>query len=371
MSFLQSLFPGGTKGIGVEINPDRVNMVELQKKGASGYKIAKFASETLPEGVVEDGRINDPIQLGEVIRRLYTDNRFSTAKVATAIPGRETVSRLIKVPAEIPPEEMRDMVLNQEASLYLPFPREDADVDYAELGVNLDDDGIERKEILMVATPKEVTDTYLQAFQVAQLTADVVEVTSFAIVRSFREELKKFSSVSEAVAIVDIEYESTEITIIVDGVPQFSRTVGTGTSQIQNAQLRSMNLPPLRNTELERIEQMTVPLQTMDTAGLGGGTGTPGEAAVLRVLSDLGDELRRSIDFYTSQTPGADVTQLLIGGPGAAIDQLDEFFSQRLGITASQVDPLVALSVTGDREYSRGERMSMAVVLGLGLREVA
>jgi type IV pilus assembly protein PilM len=371
MSFLQSLFSGGTKGIGIEINPDRVNMVELQKKGASGYKIAKFATETLPEGVVEEGRINDPIQLGEVIRRLYTDNRFSSGKVATAIPGRETVSRLIKVPAEIPPEELRDMVLNQEASLYLPFPREDADVDYAELGVSLDDDGIERKEILMVATPKEVTDTYLQAMQVAQLTVDVVEVTSFSLVRSFREELKKFSSVSEAVAIVDIEYESTEITIIVDGVPQFSRTVGIGTSQIQNAQLRSMNLPPLRNTELERIEQMTVPLQTMDTAGLGGGTGTPGEAAVLRVLSDLGDELRRSIDFYTSQTPGADVTQLLIGGPGAAIDQLDEFFSQRLGITANQVDPLVALSVTVDREYSRGERMSMAVVLGLGLREVA
>ncbi|MCA1903479.1 MAG: type IV pilus assembly protein PilM [Cyanobacteria bacterium KgW148] len=370
MSFLQSLFSGGTKGIGIDINPDRVNMVELQKKGASGYKIAKFASEVLPEGVVEEGRINDPIQLGEVIRRLYTENRFGVSKVATAIPGRETVSRLIKVPAEIPPEELRDVVLNQEASLYLPFPREDADVDYVELETKMDDDGIERREILMVATPKEVTDTYTQAMEVAQLKMDVLEVTSFSLIRTFREELKKFSSVSEAVAIVDIEYESTEITIVVDGVPQFSRTVGIGTSQIQNAQLRSMNLPPLRNTELERIEQMTVPLQTMDTAGLGGGTGTPGEAAVLRVLSDLGDELRRSIDFYTSQTVGADVTQILIGGPGAAIDQLDEFFSQRLGITANQVDPLVALSVTSDRDYSRGERMSMAVVLGLGLREV-
>ncbi len=371
MSFLGSLFAGGTKRIGLEINPDRVNMVELQKRGSAGYKIARFASEILPEGVVEEGRINDPIQLGEVIRRLHTDNRFSASKVVTAIPGRETVSRLIKVPAELPPDEMRDLVLNQEASLYLPFPREDADVDYSELGVNLDEDGIERREILMVATPKEVTDTYIQTIQVAQLNLDVVEVTSFSLIRAFREELKKFSSVSEAVALVDIEYESTEFTIVVDGVPQFSRTVGIGTSQIQNAQLRSMNLPPLRNTELERIEQMTVPLQTMDTAGLGGGTGTPGEAAVLRVLSDLGDELRRSIDFYTSQTPGADVTQLLIGGPGASIDQLDEFFSQRLGITATQVDPLVALSVTSDREYSKGERMGMAIVLGLGVREVA
>ncbi|MFN3362116.1 MAG: type IV pilus biogenesis protein PilM [Pseudanabaenaceae cyanobacterium] len=370
MTFLTSLFAGGTKGIGVDINPDRVSLVELQKKG-QGYRIAKYASEQLPEGVVEDGRISDPIQLGEIIRRLHQENRFKHNRVATSVPGRETVSRLIKVPSELEGDELRDVVLNQEASLYLPFPREDADVDYVELGVHLDDDGIERREILMVATPKEVTDTYMQAIQVAQLNLEILEVSSFALLRTFKEELKKYSSVAEAVAVVDIEYDSTEITIVADGVPQFSRTVGIGTSQIQNAQLRSMNLPPIRNTELDRIEQMTVPLQTMDTAGLGGGSGTPGEAAVLRVLSDLADELRRSIDFYTSQTVGADVVQVLVSGPGAAIEQLDEFFSQRLGITASQVDPLNALSVTPDQEYSKGVRMSMAIVLGLGLREVA
>ncbi len=370
-SSLKGIFGGKAKGIGIEINSERINIVQLRRKGQSSFKLINHATRILPEGLVEEGRINDPIALGEEIRSLMAEKKITAKRVATAVPGRETVSRLIKLPAEIPDDELREMVLNQEASLYLPFPREDADVDYQKLGTSLDDDGIERMEILMVATPKEVTDMYLQTMEIAQLSVDIVEVSSFALIRTLKEQLGKFSSSAEAVAIVDIEYESTEITIAVDGVPQFSRTVTIGTEQIQNAQLRAINLPPRRNTDMDMLHAMTVPIQTMDTAGLAGtiSGNNPGDAAILRVLGDLGDELRRSIDFHTSQNAGSDVVQLLLVGPGACINQLNEFFSQRLGISAIQVDPIQSLAITTDQELTIPERLVMSVVLGLGMRE--
>jgi type IV pilus assembly protein PilM len=358
------------KGIGIEITSEKVNLVQLRRKGQSSYKLVTYGSVELPEGTVEEGRILDPVALGEVIRSLLADKKIKVKKAATALPGRETVSRLIRLPAEIPDIELREMVLNQEASLYLPFPREDADVDYQKLGTALDDDGIERIEILMVATPKEVTDSYMQALEIAQLQVDVVEVSSFALIRAMHNELARFSTIAEAVAIVDIEYEATEITVTVDGVPQFSRTFPIGTAQIQNAQLRAINLPPRRTTDMEMLSSTVVPVQSMDTASLAGGGGTPGDAAIMRVVGDLSDELRRSIDFYTSQSPGSDVVQLLIAGPGACIGQLNEFFSQRLGIAAIAVDPLTAVGVTVDFDIPIQERMAMSVALGLGLREV-
>jgi type IV pilus assembly protein PilM len=324
----------------------------------------------LPEGTVEEGRILDPVALGEIVRSLLTEKKIKVKQVATALPGRETVSRLIRLPAEIPDLELRDMVLNQEASLYLPFPREDADVDYQKLGTTLDDDGIERIEILMVATPKEVTDSYVQALEIAQLQVDIVEVSSFALIRSMHNELSRFSTLAEAVAIVDIEYEATEITVTVDGVPQFSRTFPIGTAQIQNAQLRAINLPPRRTTDMEMLSSTVVPVQSIDTASLAGGGSTPGDAAILRVVGDLSDELRRSIDFYTGQSPGSDVVQLLITGPGACIGQLNEFFSQRLGIAANAIDPLTTVGVSVDSDIPVYERMAMSICLGLGLREV-
>ncbi|MCA6501597.1 MAG: type IV pilus assembly protein PilM [Pseudanabaena sp. M135S2SP2A07QC] len=358
------------KGIGIEITSEKVNLVQLRRKGQSSYKLVTYGSVELPEGTVEEGRILDPVALGEVIRSLLADKKIKVKKVATALPGRETVSRLIRLPAEIPDLELREMVLNQEASLYLPFPREDADVDYQKLGTTLDDDGIERIEILMVATPKEVTDSYMQALEIAQLEVDVVEISSFALIRAMRNELARFGTLAEAVAIVDIEYEGTEITVTVDGVPQFSRTFPIGTAQIQNAQLRAMNLPPRRTTDMEMLSSTVVPVQSMDTASLAGGSGTPGDAAIMRAVGDLSDELRRSIDFYTSQSPGSDVVQLLIAGPGACIGQLNEFFSQRLGIAAVAVDPLTAVGVTVDGDIPIQERMAMSVALGLSLREV-
>ncbi len=358
------------KGIGVEITSEKVNFVQLRRKGPSSYKLVTHGSVELPEGTVEEGRILDPVALGEVIRSLLAEKKVKVKKVATALPGRETVSRLIRLPAEIPDQELREMVLNQEASLYLPFPREDADVDYQKLGIALDDDGIERIEILMVATPKEVTDSYMQALEIAQLQVDIVEVSSFALIRAMHNELSRFSTLAEAVAIVDIEYEATEITVTVDGVPQFSRTFPIGTAQIQNAQLRAINLPPRRTTDMEMLSSTVVPVQSMDTASLAGGGSTPGEAAIMRVVGDLSDELRRSIDFYTSQSPGSDVVQLLIAGPGACIGQLNEFFSQRLGIAANAIDPLMAMGVTFDGDIAIQDRMAMSVALGLGLREV-
>ncbi|PZO36005.1 MAG: pilus assembly protein PilM [Pseudanabaena frigida] len=359
------------KGIGIEITSEKVNLVQLRRKGQSSYKLVTHGSIELPEGTVEEGRILDPVALGEIIRSLLAEKKVKVKKVATALPGRETVSRLIRLPAEIPDLELREMVLNQEASLYLPFPREDADVDYQKLGTSLDDDGIERIEILMVATPKEVTDSYMQALEIAQLQVDIVEVSSFALIRAMHNELARYSTLAEAVAIVDIEYEATEITVTVDGVPQFSRTFPIGTAQIQNAQLRAINLPPRRTTDMEMLSSTVVPVQSMDTASLaGGGSGTPGDAAIMRVVGDLSDELRRSIDFYTSQSPGSDVVQLLIAGPGACIGQLNEFFSQRLGIAASAVDPLTAMGVSFDGDIPMHDRMAMSVSLGLGLREV-
>ncbi len=67
------------------------------------------------------------------------------------------------------------MVLNHEAALYLPYPREEADVDYQKLGYFVDEDGIEKVQVLLVATRKEVTNTYINTFAEAGLKIDVLE----------------------------------------------------------------------------------------------------------------------------------------------------------------------------------------------------
>jgi len=297
-SRLQNLFGRKSQGVGLEITPERLNLVQLSSSG-SNYKLNKYCYTTLPEGIFEEGKIVDSPSLAEIIQEMFKENKISTKRVATAVPMREAIIRIIPVPAELDDTELKDMVLNHEAALYLPYPREEVDLDYQKLGFFEDDDGIEKVQVLLVATRKEVTDSYLDTFQQAGLDVNVLEINSFALIRTIREQLRQFGS-KEAVVLIDIEFDNTEIAIIIDGVPQFSRTVPIGTFQMQNALSRAMNLPPSRNPEI--LQGMTIPVTQFDTLSTQGTAVNPGMTALMRVLGELTDELRRSINFYLNQS---------------------------------------------------------------------
>jgi type IV pilus assembly protein PilM len=362
----KGLFSKGKKGVGIELAPERINIAQLRKQG-QGYKVTTLHSHEVPEGIFQDGKIIDSPALAELIKTALAESKIKVDRVATAVPMRESIIRLIPIPAELDDQELRDMVLNHEAGLYLPYPREEVDLDYQKLGFFQDEDGIEKVQVLLVATRKEVTDTYLDTFGQAGLNVDVLEINSFALIRTIREQLRQFAP-QEAAVLVDIEFDSTEIAIIVDGVPQFSRTVPIGTYQLQSALSRAMNLPTSRNTDL--LQGMTIP-PTPPEGGRTGATGiNPGMAALLRVLGELADELRRSIDFYLNQSDNLEVAQLLLAGPGGGIGKLDEFFTQRLSLPTTQVDPVTALSLDVEREIPTVQRPGLGTVLGLGLREV-
>ena len=367
-SRLEKFFPKKTKGIGLEITPEKINVAQLQKKGQQ-YKLVKHLSVEIPEGIFEEGQIADSPALAQLIQETLAQHKIRTKNVATAVPMREAIIRMIPIPAELDDQELREMVLNHEASLYLPYPREEVDLDYQKLGFFTDDDGIEKVQVLLVATKKEVTDSYLDTFHQADLKVDVLEINSFALIRTIREQLRQFGS-SEAALLVDIEFDSTEIAIIIDGVPQFSRTVPIGTYQMQNALSQAMNLPPSRNTEL--LQTMTIPKTPVNELHTGATEINPGMAALIRILGELTDELRRSMNFYLSQNSELEVTQLLLAGPGGGIGQLDEFFTQRLSLPTVQVDPVTALALDIDKEIaiSNVQKPGIGTVLGLGLRLV-
>ena len=353
-----SFFGKSSKGIGIELAPERVNVVQLRKH-RQNLKIESLTTVPVPEGIFIDGQIADSVGMSEIIQQAIAESKTKATRVATCIPGRYSIVRLIPVPSELDDKELRDMILNHEAALYLPYPREEADVDYQKLGYFMDEDGIEKVQVLLVATRKDITQTYLNTFEQAGLTVDILEINSFALIRTVRDQLRLFGP-EEAAVLVDIEFDSTEIAIIINGVPEFSRTVPIGTYQLQTALSRAMKLPASR--DMDMLESMTIP-----NSGVAGSN--PGMASMLRVLEELADELRRSIDFYLNQSKNLEVAQILLAGPGGGLPQIDEFFTQRLSLPTTQIDPITSLSLEVDAEkYPLIKRPGLGIVLGLGMR---
>ena len=126
---LKNLFSKSNKGIGIELTPERINIARLRKQG-QGYKLVTLTSVEMPEGVFQEGQIINAPAIAELLQSTLEENKIKVRNAATAVPGREAVTRIIPVPAELDDRELREMILNKEAGLYLPFPREEADVDY-------------------------------------------------------------------------------------------------------------------------------------------------------------------------------------------------------------------------------------------------
>ena len=363
---LTNIFAKQGDNVGIEINAQKINIAQITKQGQQ-YKLLKNVSADIPEGVYEDGQIVDSLTLSELIKDTLKANKISAKKESSAVPMREAIIRVIPVPAELDEAELKDMVLVHEAGMYLPYPREEVDLDYAKLGYFMDEDGIEKVNVLLVATKKEVTDLYTEIFEQADLEINVLEINSFALIRTLREQLRQFGS-KEAVVLVDLEFDSTEIAIVVEGVPQFSRTVPIGTYQMRAAFSQAMNLPVTGGSEilhqidlLDGIDQNSGDLDSSQIES--------GQTALLKILGELTEELSRSINFYINQSEDLEIAQLLLAGPGAGISQVDEFFTQKLNLPTMKVDPITSLALDVNQDIEPKYRPGLGIVLGLGIRE--
>ena len=362
---LTNIFAKKGGNVGIEINPQKINIAQITKSGEQ-YKLISNVSADIPEGIYEDGQIVDSLSLSELIKNTLKENNISAKNISTAVPMREAIIRVIPVPAELDENELKDMILVHEAGMYLPYPREEVDLDYAKLGYFMDEDGIEKVNVLLVATRKEVTDLYNEIFQQADLQISVLEINSFALIRTIREQLRQFGS-KEAVVLVDIEFDSTEIAIVVEGVPQFSRTVPIGTYQMRAAFSQAVGLPDTGATEL--LHDIDIIEGLEESGEIDSSQIESGKLALMKILSELAEELSRSINFYINQSEDLEIAQLLLAGPGAGLSQVDEFFTEKLNLPTMKIDPIATLNLNVDRDIAPEERPGLGIVLGLGMRD--
>lgn len=364
-----NLFQGSAQGVGIEITEQRLQVAQIQKR-KQDLKLAALVAAEVPEGYFQDGKVEDLEGVANLIGAILRDNKIKAKRAALAVPSHRTVTRLIKLPAELDDLELRENILNEQVPMLLPFTRDEADIDYQKLGFTRGDDDIQYVEVLLAATRRDVTDSFIEAAQKAGLTPDVLETSGFALLRTLREQLRQSFTPQEAVAIVDIGFDSTEISVVVDGVPHFTRDVPIGVQEMQSAVGRAMGIQIPRSPDW--IKTMSLPAEVEGTAltdVTAPGGAQRGGAALLRVLRDLVDELRRSIDFYLDQAESQEVTQIYLAGPGSSLSQVDGFVSNRLGRPTSLVNPLSTLGLQLDQEIPAEDIPGLGVVLGLALRE--
>lgn len=354
-------FFGKPTYVGVDLGSHTLKAIQMQRTGET-WKVAKIATAPTPQGLIKDGVVLQPDELGEALKEMLKEHGIHATSAHIAAAGGSVFIRPIVFP------KMSESTLRKsirfEAGRYVPGSVDDSFVEFDILGP-VDDT---RMNVLIVAAPKDIVQSRMHACEAAGLEVEGVDVETFAIYRALLETDVNFIPENEVVAIIDLGANSTTMSVVDHGVFTMSRSVPYGGSTLTDALMQYFKLAA------EDAESGKSQLDLRELVE----PKTDRENPPLRVLQphvdDLIREIRRSLNYFQSQQAevGSDrqVERLVLAGGGAKLGGLAEYVQNRLGLptTASGVFDMPRFIAPGFVEDSG---LDLAVASGLAMRPFA
>jgi len=306
----------GRSAIGLDIGTSGVRAAELSF-GKGQVTLEKFGQVALPEGAVRDGEVVDPETVAAAIKQLWAHTKFSSKKVVIGVANQKVIVRQVDLPW-MPVDELRKSLAFQVQD-FVPMPVEQAVLDFHPLEELTADGGNRVLRGLLVAASRDMVNASLEAVRLAGLSAVMVDLTSFAVVRSLAD-ADHLGMGAEVEALVDVGARVTNIVVHQGGVPRFVRILLMGGQDVTDAVAERMGVPQ------EQAEAMKQQLGS----GLADGNDV---VAATRVVEAVGaafvDEVRGSLDYYLASSGSAPISRLVLTGGGARLGGL----AQRLQVT--------------------------------------
>ena len=325
-----------------------------------GRQLSRAAVEELPEGLVVDGEVAEPVDLANHIKRFWKDSKFSGRSVRLGVANQRVVVRMIELPAIDDPAEMRQTV-DIEAAEHIPIPPDQAIIDYQSVGWFEDESG-PRQRLVVVAAHREMIETLVSAVRRAGLRVDGIDLEAFALIRSLVPIVPRGDG---AEVLCHIGAGATNIVVSVDRTCQFTRLVGLGGVDLTNAVADQTGLSP---HEAEALKAACGLLGDVP-AGWDQATVTRVRHALALAVRPLVQEIGRTIDFYRSQDFARPVERLILSGGTALCSGLDKYVQQALGLEVEIGNPLQNLSKSADLSFDVATRSAVAVGLALDASE--
>ncbi|MBI5555054.1 MAG: type IV pilus assembly protein PilM [Elusimicrobia bacterium] len=351
--------------LGLDIGTTSVKAVVL-KEGVSGVAIVDYRIEEFP--LSTEKKENVPLEtVLEGLRKCLAGLNLKKMKVTTVVSGQRVSVRKVLVP-NMPKEELLEAI-KWEAKEHIPFPIENAVIDYHLIGEVLDK-GAKKLELLVVAVEKFVIDQHLSLLQNIQVRPASITVTPFALVAVLRENDylkadKTFAAVSSGADATTINIFSGEHLVFNRGIPlggnNITRAmVGTLISDSGQVELDINQAEILKKDwgvpDEKNPQQLTPEISSIQIAPL-----------MRPILERLANEIRRSLDYYREESRGKRVTKVVLLGGNAELKGLETFLDNALGIPVEICHPLKHLELELSEERKKElEQLIPRLVIALG-----
>lgn len=343
---------GKTKGlVGLDLGSSSIKTIELGRRG-NQYELVNLAVAELPEGAIADGAIKDGAAVAGAISKLFAENHITASNVATSVSGHSVLVKRIAVAGESPDQVAEAVVEEAEQALQLDL--NEVMWDYHVLGPA---PGRNAYDVMLVAVKRDKLKSYTDVVEQAGMHAVVVDTDAFALENAF--EMSYQPARDRVVALVDIGASTTNVNIVRNGVPLFTRDLSTGAAPLTEAFGKGAD----RGSSIAgQPERGKVENEAPSEA----------RAAQMRVaLEPLLQEIHKTFDFFKQTGSVGGIQQLYVAGGVACVPDLAGILQEQLGIPAEVMNPFQRVTFHDpkwDRDAVSELAPRLGVAMGLALR---
>jgi len=360
--------------IGLDI--EQTLVAGVQVKGSKRSQVLTHAAlQSLPEGLMSDGEVLDPAALAGEIKSFWKRAGFGSRRVSLGVANQKIVVRTMEFPV-IEESELRAAIEFQ-AQEAIPIPVEEAVLDYQVMSTFAAEDGSTRQRVLLVAAQRDMIGQFVEVARKANLLVDSIDLQAFALARALAitpdiaagEE----GAALEGTAMVNIGSGITNLVVVSGAAPQFTRVINVGSEAMIETLANHLQV------DLEQAWRLAVVVGLKSEDGdeplpedITDETATAVHTSLDGSCETFADEIRRSIDYFHTQSQSAPISRLIVSGDGSLTRNFTSYLSHALHLDVELGDPLRKLSENKSKltEAELGVLAPrLAIAVGLALED--
>ena len=344
------------KIFGVDISDYSIEIIALTGSSQNPQLLA-MGSEILKTGIIEDNIILNKEKLKDTLKNLIKNPQFGeikSNKFIFSLPESRCFVHVFELPQDFKKEEELEFV-ESEASRTFPFLLSELYFDFIVRTKS------NSREVLLVASPKNIINEYLEVFKSLKLQPIAVDIESESLARVLIEKIEK----NQAVLIVDIGAKVTNFGIFEEnGLSEsFSNKIGGNKfTQVLSEKLK-ISLEEAENLKKE----------------IGLNPGRKGGKVFLILQKEIQEIILeiRKIEDYFQKKEGKKITKIILAGGSSQMPRLQKYLTENLEKEVLIGDPWVKINVDILREkehFKKGlkpDPVLYSTAIGSALRGLA
>ncbi len=304
---MSSLLGGNSNFFGLDIGSTAIRLVEL--RGATGSKaLVKYAYLPIEGNIAISESKADQQKLGQAIAQLVSQARVSTSNVAVGIPSSRVFTTVAEVDRLSPSELAKSIPL--QADSLIPTPLAESKIDWALMGDSPTDKT--KAEILLTSVPNQFVEDRLDMLEAIGLNVIAFEPDNLAMSRALAV------PDNTPQLILDVGRHSTDLVILMGGLPHLTRSIPTGVEAITKAANQNLNV------DAKQAEQFVFKF---------GLSKDKLEGQVFQAISGTVDiltvEIEKSIKFFETRYTGMKLARIIVTGGASVIPEFPLYLANK------------------------------------------